>query len=148
RIPLAFPPTDGVSPFRCRQTGRSHTNQTKLGASSRPHPEVDVSRPLPLEGSFRNPPWGLVRGGAAPILRRTASVITAMAAMVAPSVITGPALAEPLAATCELERSQSHHSEGVDTWNASYTRPVRPLEAVMIFLSFKDAKPVTTPAQL
>ncbi|MEU6220025.1 M6 family metalloprotease domain-containing protein [Streptomyces sp. NPDC047022] len=82
------------------------------------------------------------------MLRRTASVITAMAAMVATSVITGPALAEPLAATCELERSQSHHSEGVDTWNASYTRPVRPLEAVMIFLSFKDAKPVTTPAQL
>ncbi|MEU8587978.1 M6 family metalloprotease domain-containing protein [Streptomyces sp. NPDC048664] len=107
-----------------------------------------MSRPLPLKGSFRNAPRGLVRGGAAPILRRTASVVTAMAAMVATSVITGPALAEPLAASCELERGQAHHSEGLDTWNASYTRPVHALEAVMVFLSFTDAKPATTPAQL
>jgi M6 family metalloprotease-like protein len=71
-----------------------------------------------------------------------------MAALVATSVITGPALAEPLAVPCELTRSQAHHSEGVDTWNAAYVRPVRPLDAVMIFLSFPDAKPVTTPTQL
>jgi M6 family metalloprotease-like protein len=75
-------------------------------------------------------------------------MITAMAAMVATSVITGPALAEPLSVPCELTRGQAHHSEGVDTWNAAYARPVRSLDAVMIFLSFPDAKPVTTPAQL
>ncbi|WP_234285360.1 M6 family metalloprotease domain-containing protein, partial [Streptomyces venezuelae] len=40
------------------------------------------------------------------------------------------------------------HSLGLDTWNRSYPRPDRALDAVMIFLSFPDAEPLTDPAEL
>ncbi|MCN9239307.1 M6 family metalloprotease domain-containing protein [Streptomyces sp. RY43-2] len=71
-----------------------------------------------------------------------------MAALVATSLVTGPALADSPAAPCELTRSQAHHSEGLDTWNGTYTRPTRPLDAVLVFLSFPGSAPTTTPAQL
>ncbi|MER6124547.1 M6 family metalloprotease domain-containing protein [Streptomyces sp. NPDC001795] len=89
----------------------------------------------------------LVRSGA-PVLRSTAAVATSMTALVATSLVTGPALAGSLVAPCELTRSEAHHSEGVDTWNAGYTRPTHPLDAVLVFLSFPDAAPTTTPAEL
>ncbi|MGW1626772.1 M6 family metalloprotease domain-containing protein [Streptomyces sp. NPDC002172] len=72
-----------------------------------------------------------------------------MSALVATTILTGPSAAEPFStAPCALHRTDAHHSEGVDTWNPDYTRPTHPLSAVMVFLSFPDATPQTTPAEL
>ncbi|NEA61565.1 M6 family metalloprotease domain-containing protein [Streptomyces sp. SID12488] len=72
-----------------------------------------------------------------------------MTALAATSLIAGPSVAEPFSAqSCALQRTDAHHSEGLDTWNAAYPRPVRALDAVMVFLSFPDARPRTTPAEL
>ncbi|MGW2742060.1 M6 family metalloprotease domain-containing protein [Streptomyces sp. NPDC001450] len=72
-----------------------------------------------------------------------------MSALAATSILTGPSVAEPFSTVpCALHRSEAHHSEGVDSWNPEYTRPVGTLDAVMIFLSFPDATPRTTPAEL
>ncbi|GGX89704.1 M6 family metalloprotease domain-containing protein [Streptomyces fructofermentans] len=121
-----------------------------LGAVSRiPHPEVDVPRLLPLKG--------LTRGGGRPrwrgLARRTdwrapAAVFTSMSALAATSLFADPSVAVPLSTPCALKRTQAHHSEGLDTWNAAYPRPTRRLDAVMVFLSFPDAEPMTTPAEL
>ncbi|MDT7842963.1 M6 family metalloprotease domain-containing protein [Streptomyces justiciae] len=100
--------------------------------SREPHPEVPVPRLFPR-----------------PRLRSTAAVFTTMSALAATSLITGPSVAEPFsAAACALTRTEAHHSEGLDTWNAAYPRPTRALDAVMVFLSFPDATPRTTPDQL
>ncbi|MFJ6082906.1 M6 family metalloprotease domain-containing protein [Streptomyces sp. NPDC092369] len=97
-----------------------------------PLPEVQLPRPFPR-----------------PRLRSTAAVFTTLSALAATSLFTGPSVAEPFsAAPCALQRTDAHHSEGVDTWNAAYPRPARRLDAVMVFLSFPDAAPRTTPAQL
>ncbi|WP_461075873.1 M6 family metalloprotease domain-containing protein [Streptomyces deserti] len=102
-----------------------------------PHPEVPVPRQLP----------GLLR--ARPRLRSTAAVCTTLSALAATSLMTGPAGTEPhSAAPCVLTRTDAHHSEGLDTWNAAYPQPVRTLDAVMIFLSFPDSHPLTTPQEL
>ncbi|MFF3907266.1 M6 family metalloprotease domain-containing protein [Streptomyces sp. NPDC001848] len=106
-----------------------------------------MPRPLPLTGLTRETLKELARA-ASPVLRSTAALATSMTALVATSLVTGPALAEPLIAPCELPRSRAHHSEGVDTWNAAYARPTRALDAVLVFLSFPDAKPATTPVEL
>ncbi|KUN83243.1 peptidase M6 [Streptomyces bungoensis] len=75
--------------------------------------------------------------------------MTTMSALAATSVLSGPSVAEPFSTTpCALHRTEAHHSEGVDTWNPAYTRPVGTLDAVMVFLSFPDARPHTTPAEL
>ncbi|MGW2698612.1 M6 family metalloprotease domain-containing protein [Streptomyces sp. NPDC001340] len=72
-----------------------------------------------------------------------------MSALAATSILTGPSVAEPFSTVpCALHRSEAHHSEGVDSWNPEYTRPTGALDAVMIFLSFPDATPRTTPAEL
>ncbi|MFG2308470.1 M6 family metalloprotease domain-containing protein [Streptomyces sp. NPDC048566] len=113
--------------------------------SRNPHPEVDVPRPLPL--LTRRPLRGLARDGV-PRWRSTAAAFTSMTALAATSLLPGPALAEPLADPCALTRTGAHHSEGVDTWNPSYVRPTRPLDAVMVFLSFPDSVPRTSPAEL
>lgn len=84
-----------------------------------------------------------------PKLRSTAAVVTTMSALAATSILSGPSAAEPFSTTpCALHRTEAHHSEGVDNWNPAYTRPVGSLDAVMIFLSFPDATPHTTPAEL
>ncbi|WP_053750611.1 M6 family metalloprotease domain-containing protein [Streptomyces sp. MMG1533] len=84
-----------------------------------------------------------------PRLRSTAAVFTTLSALAATSLVTGPSVAEPFAGTpCALQRTEAHHSEGVDTWNAAYPRPARSLDAVMVFLSFPDSVPLTTPAEL
>ncbi|MET7735207.1 M6 family metalloprotease domain-containing protein [Streptomyces sp. NPDC005402] len=94
-------------------------------------------------------PCSIPRTLPRPRLRSTAAVFTTMAALAATSLITGPSVAGPFsAAPCTLERTEAHHSEGLDTWNAAYPRPARALDAVMVFLSFPDASPMTTPAQL
>ncbi|MFF9273665.1 M6 family metalloprotease domain-containing protein [Streptomyces griseosporeus] len=84
-----------------------------------------------------------------PRLRSTAAVFTTMSAVAATSLISGPSVAEPFStAPCTLQRTEAHHSEGVDTWNAAYPRPTHALDAVMVFLSFPDSVPLTTPAEL
>ncbi|MEV8600015.1 M6 family metalloprotease domain-containing protein [Streptomyces griseoviridis] len=105
----------------------------RLGAVTRePLPEVSVPRQFPR-----------------PRLRSTAAVFTTLSALAATSLVTGHSVAEPLsAAPCALHRTEAHHSEGLDTWNAAYPRPARALDAVMIFLSFPDSAPRTTPAQI
>ncbi|ELS53468.1 M6 family metalloprotease domain-containing protein [Streptomyces viridochromogenes] len=110
--------------------------------SREPLPEVHVPRQFPLL-----PGTGWLRDR--PRLRSTAAVFTTMSALAATSLIAGPSVAEPFdAAACALERTQAHHSEGLDTWNAAYPRPTRELDAVMVFLSFPDSAPRTTPAEL
>ncbi|MGQ4383152.1 M6 family metalloprotease domain-containing protein [Streptomyces sp. SAS_270] len=106
-----------------------------------------MPRPLPLKGLTREALRALARDGA-PRWRSTAAVFTSMTALAATSLVTGPALAEPRAAPCALKRTEAHHSEGLDTWNAAYPRPTRALDAVMVFLSFPDSEPRTTPAEL
>ncbi|MEU6772774.1 M6 family metalloprotease domain-containing protein [Streptomyces sp. NPDC046759] len=84
-----------------------------------------------------------------PMLRSTAAVCTTLSALAATTILSGPSAAEPFSTTpCALHRTDAHHSEGVDTWNPDYTRPIGALDAVMIFLSFPDASPRTTPAEL
>ncbi|MFD5127190.1 MULTISPECIES: M6 family metalloprotease domain-containing protein [Streptomyces] len=100
--------------------------------SREPYPEVSVPRPFPRAR-----------------LRSTAAVFTTMSALAATSLGTGPSAAEPdSAAPCALTRTDAHHSEGLDTWNTAYPRPARALDAVMVFLSFPDAHPLTTPQEL
>ncbi|MFF5359273.1 M6 family metalloprotease domain-containing protein [Streptomyces scabiei] len=103
-----------------------------------PHPEVSVQRPLP---------WKELLGDRAPVLRSTAAMLTSLTALAATSLIAAPS-AVPLSEPCTLRRTQAHHSEGLDTWNSAYPRPTRDLDAVLVFLSFPDAAPLTTPAEL
>ncbi|WP_446040235.1 M6 family metalloprotease domain-containing protein [Streptomyces sp. SID1121] len=90
------------------------------------------------------PPGGVER----PRLRSTAAAFTSLMALAATSLVAGPAVAAPAAGPCALPRTGAHHSLGLDTWNGSYTRPDRTLDAVMVFLSFPDAEPMTRPEEL
>lgn len=84
-----------------------------------------------------------------PRLRTTAALFTTMSALAATSLVSAPSVAEPFSSQpCALRRTDAHHSEGVDTWNAAYPRPDRSMDAVMVFLSFPDSVPLTSPAQL
>ncbi|MER6953954.1 M6 family metalloprotease domain-containing protein [Streptomyces sp. NPDC000618] len=84
-----------------------------------------------------------------PRLRSTAALFTTLSAFAANSLVSGPSVADPFStAPCALTRTAAHHSEGVDTWNSAYPRPSRSLDAVMVFLSFPDRAPMTTPAEL
>ncbi|MFE9659903.1 M6 family metalloprotease domain-containing protein [Streptomyces sp. NPDC005955] len=92
-------------------------------------------------------------GGARGVRRgrswaRGTAAATSLAALAATSLVAGPAVAESLAGSCALERSEVHHSEGLDTWNAAYPRPGRRLDALMVFLAFPDARPLTSPGEL
>ncbi|WP_329350750.1 M6 family metalloprotease domain-containing protein [Streptomyces sp. NBC_01261] len=104
---------------------------------------------LPLKGLSRTALKGLARWRTRPGLRGTAAVFTTMSALAATSIMSSQSVAEPFSTTpCALKRTDAHHSEGLDTWNTAYPRPTRALDAVMIFLSFPDATPRTTPAEL
>jgi M6 family metalloprotease-like protein len=81
-------------------------------------------------------------------LRRLAAAFTSLTAVIATSLVAGPASAVGAGGPCALERTSAHHSEGVGTWNTAYPRPLRRLDAVMVFLSFPDAKPQATPEEL
>ncbi|MBD0841824.1 MULTISPECIES: M6 family metalloprotease domain-containing protein [unclassified Streptomyces] len=125
--------------------------------SREPLPEVHVPRQLPLTGLTREAFQGLGRGAARgldrlrewPRLRTTAAVFTTMSALAATSLLSAPSVAEPFSSQpCALKRTEAHHSEGLDTWNTAYPRPVRSLDAVMVFLSFPDSVPLTSPAEL
>ncbi|MFH9978047.1 M6 family metalloprotease domain-containing protein [Streptomyces sp. NPDC017179] len=104
---------------------------------------------LPLKALGRDVRNALNLAGARPVLRSTAAVFTTMSAVAATSILGGPSVAEPFSpAPCALRRTDAHHSEGVDTWNPAYVRPTRTLNAVLVFLSFPDSTPRTTPAEL
>ncbi|AXK36061.1 M6 family metalloprotease domain-containing protein [Streptomyces armeniacus] len=82
-------------------------------------------------------------------MRRTASVLTSLTAIIGTGLVAGPATATAATAyPCALPRTDAHHSEGLDTWNTSYARPVQSLDALMVFLSFPDWKPFVTPGEL
>lgn len=76
------------------------------------------------------------------------AALTSLSALAATSLVAGPTAAAPFSAPCALKRTTAHHSEGLDTWNAAYPRPSRPLNAVLVFLSFPDSAPMTTPQEL
>ncbi|MDJ0379675.1 M6 family metalloprotease domain-containing protein [Streptomyces sp. G-G2] len=80
--------------------------------------------------------------------RSAAAALTSLAAIAAISLVAGPAVADSGAGPCALTRTASHHSLGLDTWNGDYPKPERSLNALMVFLSFPDFRPVTTPDQL
>ncbi|WP_435601501.1 M6 family metalloprotease domain-containing protein [Streptomyces sp. C10-9-1] len=80
--------------------------------------------------------------------RSAAAALTSLMAFTATSLVAGPAVAATPAGPCALPRTAAHHSLGLDTWNAAYPRPASSLEAVMVFLSFPDSAPLTTPADL
>ncbi|MER7620303.1 M6 family metalloprotease domain-containing protein [Streptomyces sp. NPDC126503] len=92
----------------------------------------------------QQPPGGVERAR----LRAGAAAFTALTALAATGLVAGPASGAPSAGPCALPRTAAHHSLGLDTWNDSYPRPARTLDAVMVFLSFPDATPLTTPAEL
>ncbi|WP_346342039.1 M6 family metalloprotease domain-containing protein [Streptomyces sp. SID2563] len=84
-----------------------------------------------------------------PSPRALAAGLISLLALVATSLVAGPAAAATGDATpCALPRTLAHHSLGVDRWNGAYPRPDHALDAVMVFLSFPDARPATTPAEL
>ncbi|MEV8522696.1 M6 family metalloprotease domain-containing protein [Streptomyces sp. NPDC052000] len=101
-----------------------------------PLPEVDVQR--------QQTPGGVERVR----LRSAAAALTSLMALAAISLVSGPAVASNSAVPCALARTPAHHSLGLDTWNSSYLRPVRTLNAVMVFLSFPDSRPITEPKDL
>ncbi|WP_411110204.1 M6 family metalloprotease domain-containing protein [Streptomyces sp. c-19] len=92
----------------------------------------------------QQPPVGVERSR----LRAGAAAFTSFAALAATGLVAGPAVGAASASPCALPRTAAHHSLGLDTWNRSYPRPDRALDAVMIFLSFPDAEPLTEPAEL
>ncbi|MFF3176171.1 M6 family metalloprotease domain-containing protein [Streptomyces sp. NPDC057900] len=84
-----------------------------------------------------------------PSPRAVTAGLVSLLAVAATSLVAGPAAAATgAAAACALPRTSAHHSLGLDEWNGAYPRPDHPLDAVMVFLSFPDARPVTTPAEL
>ncbi|MFJ4961367.1 M6 family metalloprotease domain-containing protein [Streptomyces sp. NPDC088729] len=90
-------------------------------------------------------PGGVERPG----LRSLAAAATSLLALAATSLVAGPAVAATGDATpCALPRTAAHHSLGLDDWNASYPRPDRGLDAVMVFLSFPDSEPTLDPEVL
>ncbi|WEH41672.1 M6 family metalloprotease domain-containing protein [Streptomyces sp. NBC_01218] len=84
-----------------------------------------------------------------PSPRQLAAALTALMALAAMSLVAGPAAAASGGVKpCALPRTPAHHSLGLDSWNGAYPRPVRHLDAVMIFLSFPDADPLVPPGVL
>ena len=81
--------------------------------------------------------------------RRPAAILISMTAFMATGLVAGPVTtAYAAAGPCALPRTDSHHSLGVDSWDASYPKPRGALDAAMLFLSFPDAPPMATPAEL
>ena len=101
-----------------------------------PQPEVYVEGQQTPEGVER------------PRLRAGGAAFTSLMALAATGLVAGPAVGAPAAGPCALPRTAVHHSLGLDTWNPAYPKPARSLDAVMLFLSFPDAAPLLSPAEL
>lgn len=80
-------------------------------------------------------------------LHRVAAVATSLCAVMATSLVADPVTAQP-GHPCALARTAAHHSEGVAGWDPAYPRPRKTLDAVMVFLSFPDSAPLTSPDEL
>ncbi|MEO3763359.1 M6 family metalloprotease domain-containing protein [Streptomyces sp. B8F3] len=80
-------------------------------------------------------------------LHRAAAVATSLSAVMATSLIADPVGAQP-GHPCALERTAAHHTEGVAGWDPAYPRPRKTLDAVMVYLSFPDSEPLTSPDEL
>lgn len=95
------------------------------------------------------PPQRRLGGVERPSPRGVVAGLVSLLAFASTSLVAGPAVAATgEAGPCALPRTGAHHSLGLDEWDGAYPRPDHPLDAVMIFLSFPDARPVTTPAEL
>ncbi len=79
---------------------------------------------------------------------RAAAVLTSLVAFMGMALLAGPVTAAGGAMPCALPRTDAHHSLGTDTWDDAYKRPRGTFDAALVFLSFPDAKPKTTPAEL
>src|SRR5690606_18224153 len=62
---------------------------------------------------------------AGPRFRRVGAVLTSLSALIGTSLVTGPVAIAAGADSCALERTDIHHSEGLDTWHPDYPRPAR-----------------------
>jgi len=82
------------------------------------------------------------------VLRAVAAAVTGFAGLVAWTLMTGPAAQAAIRGACLLPRTGVHHSEGVDSWAGGYARPTGDVKALMIFLSFPDAAPELSPAEV
>lgn len=77
-------------------------------------------------------------------LRAVAAAASVFGAVVAWTLVMGPAVAAPGGGGCVPVRTRAHHSEGASSWNRAYPRPRGDLDAVMVFLSFPDSPPKLT----
>ncbi len=80
--------------------------------------------------------------------RAAAAAVAGFAALVAWTLMTGPAAHAQAGLACVLPRTAVHHSEGVDGWQSGYRRPTGDVRALMVFLSFPDSTPDLTPSQV
>ncbi|WP_236240907.1 M6 family metalloprotease domain-containing protein [Streptomyces sp. CC228A] len=83
-----------------------------------------------------------------PSLRAAAAGLFCLAAIAATGLVAGPSAAADAPGSCALPRTAAHHSLGLDTWNTAYPKPERRLDAVMLFLSFPDSRPLTGTAEI
>ncbi|GGO88938.1 peptidase M6 [Wenjunlia tyrosinilytica] len=74
--------------------------------------------------------------------------MAALAAMTWTLATAGPASPAEPEGPCALVRTTVHHSEGVDSWNGSYTRPLGRIDAALVFLSFPDSTPTVSTREL
>nr|WP_225844807.1 M6 family metalloprotease domain-containing protein [Streptomyces sp. HPF1205] len=81
-------------------------------------------------------------------LRSAAAAVAGFAGLVAWTLMTGPAAHASAVGACLLPRTSVHHSEGVDGWESGYARPLGDVNALMVFLSFPDARPELTPQEV
>ena len=81
-------------------------------------------------------------------LRALAAAVAGFAALVAWTLMTGPAAHADDGAACLLPRTSVRHSEGVDSRAGGYARPEGDVNALMVFLSFPDATPALTPQEV
>lgn len=75
------------------------------------------------------------------VLRAAAAALAGFAALVAWTLMTGPAAGAAVGDACLLPRTEAHHSEGLDSWESGYARPEGDVQALMVFLSFPGSAP-------
>lgn len=91
---------------------------------------------------------GVPSGARRRVLRAFAAAVAGFSALVAWTLMTGPAAGATESSACLLPRTAVHHSEGVDGWDGDYARPAGDVKALMVFLSFPGTDPQLTPAQV
>ncbi len=133
-----------------------HERTEPPNSAPRRGPEAQAARTVPGMPGPRSPqadarvpdaarPPDPRPGERRPWLRSAAAALTALSALAATSLVAGSAVADRRSMPCALGRTEAHHSEGVDSWNGAYPRPRRTLDALLVFLSFPDARPRTSP---